>query len=288
MRTELRHATFPIMFKWFAILAMVTAALALGQDAKQKPPTQADQQQAPIVNAPNGPGISVDKLPVISVERDWVDKTALVFSLLALLFTGTLVLIGVFGIRSANKTLQAIERQVAEMISQTRVNEKIAEVARINAEAVVNSERSLILVSHDAPSGPDKWSFTFKITNYGRSPAEILWTFFEPISWDRDETLPEWPIYERPERPILVHREWVPPGGNAPFEYYDAMEVARMVPGLQSELLSGKKKLWLYGVVRYRDKVSSEEHETRFCYWKSPAPGVNLLMGGPSGYNDVT
>lgn len=276
------------MFKWFAILAMVTAVLGLGQDANQNPPTQADQQRVPIVNAPNGPGISVDKFPVISVKRDWVDKTALVFSLLALLFTGALVLIGVSGIRSANKTLQAIERQVAEMISQTRVNEKIAEVARINAEAVVNSERSLILVSHDAPSGPDKWSFTFKVTNYGRSPAEILWTFFEPIPLGRDDTLPEWPPYVGMEDRRLVHREWVPPGGTGPLEHYDAMEVARMVPGLQSELLTGKKKLWIYGVIRYRDKVSSEEHETRFCYWKSPAPGVNLLMGGPSGYNDVT
>jgi hypothetical protein len=37
------------MFKWFATLAMVTAALALEQDAKQTPSAQVDQQRASTV-----------------------------------------------------------------------------------------------------------------------------------------------------------------------------------------------------------------------------------------------
>jgi hypothetical protein len=88
---------------------------------------------------------------------------------------------------------------------------------------------------------------------------------------------------------MLMHREWVHPGGSMPVgERYYTTAVTNMLPGLWDELRSGKKKLWLYGVVRYRDKVSSDIHETRFCCWKSPANGVNLIMGGPSGYNDVT
>jgi hypothetical protein len=269
---------------------MVTAILALGQDVKQTPPSaQADQQRAPLVTEPNRPGVSVDKFPVVSVERDWVDKTALAFSLFALLFTGALVTIGSLGIRSANETLKAIELQVLEMRAQTRVNEKVAEVARINAEAVVNSERALILVSHNAPAGSDTWDFQFKATNYGRSPAEIRWIFFEPIPLGRDDTLPEWPPYVGTEDHMLMHREWVPPQGSIPVGDHYTQAIANMAAGgLWQELQTGKKKLWLYGVIRYRDKVSSEVHETRFCYWKSPAQHVGLLMGGPSGYNDVT
>jgi hypothetical protein len=275
------------MFKWLATLAMVTAVLAFGQDAKTQS-DQVDQQRAPLVSEPNRPGVSVDKFPVVSVKRDWVDKTALAFSFFALLFTGALVIIGRLGIRSANQTLQAIERQVAEMISQTRVNEKIAEVARINAEALIKSERALILVSHNAPAGSDTWDFKFMATNYGRSPAEIRWIIFEPIPLDRDDTLPEWPPYVGTEDRMFMHREWVPPQGKIPVGDYFTQAIANMAGGgLWQELQSGKKKLWLYGVIRYRDKVSSEEHETRFCYWKSPAQYVGLLMGGPSGYNDV-
>jgi hypothetical protein len=189
------------MFKWFAILAMVTAIWALGQNVKQTPPS--DQQRARVVTEPNRPEVSVDKFPAVSLERDWVDKTALAFSLFALLFTGALVTIGSLGIRSANETLKAIELQVVEMRAQTRVNEKVAEVARINAEAVVNSERALILVSHNAPAGSDTWDFKFKATNYGRSPAEIHWIFFEPIPLGREDTLPEWPPYVGAEDHML-------------------------------------------------------------------------------------
>jgi hypothetical protein len=202
----------------------------------------------------------------LTQQRGNEDKTALVFSLFALQFTGSLVIIGSLGIRSANETLKAIELQVVEMRAQTKVNEKVAEVARINAEAVVNSERALILVSHNAPAGSDTWNFKFKATNYGRSPAEILWIFFEPIPFDRDDSLPEWPIYERPEQPMLMHREWVPPQG----AFRLAITIRRQsriwpLTDFGRKLQSGKKKLWLYGVVRYRDKVSSEVHETRFC-----------------------
>lgn len=226
-------------------------------------------------------GVSINKFPPVSVGRDWIDYVAL-------LLTIALVSIGAVGVRSANRTLKAIERQVVEMKAQTLINGEVAAATKINAEAVINSERAVLLVSHNAPPGPDTWIFKFEATNHGRSPAEIVWTFFEPTPLGRDEPLPEWPIYERPEGHIFMHREWVRSGGSVPVgEGYYAEAVANMVPGLWEELRSGKRKLWLYGVVRYRDKVSSDIHETRFCYWKSPANGVNLIMGGPSRYNDV-
>jgi hypothetical protein len=236
------------MFQRLAILAMVTTLLGVGQTVSHdkrnvkrvSPSVQVDQPPAPVDSQPNKPkdtptvtqgAVSVDKLPVISGGRDWIDKTALLFSLFALLFTGALVTIGILGIRSANETLRTIELQVVEMRAQTSVNRKMAEVARVNAEALMNSERSLILVSHNAPTGSDTWDFKFMATNYGRSPAEILWIFFEPIPLNRDNSLPEWPIYERPEQPMLMHREWVPPQGNIQVGDYYTQAIADMAAG---------------------------------------------------------
>lgn len=226
--------------------------------------------------------VSVNAFPPISVRRDLTD-------VILLTCTIALVLIGLVGVISANRTLKAIEKQVEEMKRQTVLNRQVAEATKINADALINSERSLILVSHDAPAGADTWNFQFKATNYGRSPAEIRWFFFEAVTLDRDESLSEWPIYVGTQELMLMHREWVPPNGSVLIGDYNAQSVAIMAGGgAWHELQSGKKKLWIYGVVRYRDKLSSEVYETRFCYWKSPAQSVNLIAGGPSGYNDVT
>jgi hypothetical protein len=289
------------MAKWLVVLAVVLASVAFvsGQavNHKHRPkhnsPAPAQAAPAPSSSEPTKPadstvnadiprGVSINKFPPVSVGRDWIDYVALIL-------TVALVVLGSVGVWSANRTLRTIEKQVREMKRQTKLNREVAAATRINAEAVINSERSLLLVTHNAPAGSDTWIFKFEATNYGRSPAEILWIFFEPTPLGREETLPEWPIYETPEGHIFMHREWVPPGGSVPVgEGYYAEAVANMVPGLWEELRSGKRKLWLYGVVRYRDKVSSDIHETRFCYWKSPANGVNLIMGGPSRYNDVS
>ena len=36
------------------------------------------------------------------------------------------------------------------------------------------------------------------------------------------------------------------------------------------------------------DLITREEHETRFCYFLSPNPGVGLVMTGPRNYNQHT
>jgi hypothetical protein len=145
-----------------------------------------------------------------------------------------------------------------------------------------------MLVNYIVQGGVDSWLFKFEAINYGRSPAEIRWISFEWLPLDPDEPLPEYPPYVSPQELTLVHRAWVPPNGKIPIGDFSAQSIANMIPGLYDQLKSGKKKLWLYGAVRYRDKISNEVRETQFCYWKSPAPGVGLVMGGPVGYNEVT
>jgi hypothetical protein len=90
--------------------------------------------------------VSINKFPPVSVGRDWIDYVALFLTI-------ALVSIGSLGVWAANRTLKAIEQQVVEMKAQTLLNGEVAAATKINAEAIVNSERALLLVSHNAPAG---------------------------------------------------------------------------------------------------------------------------------------
>jgi hypothetical protein len=65
-------------------------------------------------------------------------------------------------------------------------------------------------------------------------------------------------------------------------DYISAVET----PELYEWIMSGKETLWFYGVVRWVDSVSEDEHEIRFCYKCSPSrQGKHLLFeDGPVAY----
>jgi hypothetical protein len=88
------------------------------------------------------------------VGRDWIDKTTLFFGCMALLLTATLARIGFLGVRSANRTLKAIELQVVEMRAQAKATEYAATAAKESAEATlkqaniaINADRAWVLDS---------------------------------------------------------------------------------------------------------------------------------------------
>lgn len=71
-----------------------------------------DQSSRPAPKPDDAPKtVRVSELPPVSVARDWIDE-------LSIGLTGILVIVGIFGVRAAYKTLQKIENQVAEMKGQ--------------------------------------------------------------------------------------------------------------------------------------------------------------------------
>ena len=107
--------------------------------------------------------------------RNWIDY-------LALIFTGILVGIGFFGVRAANKTLKAIERQAEEMKEQTAAALANANAAELNAEAFVKSERAWIMEKLNFPDVIPKrtaltrgsvLSVAFSFDNVGKQPGLI-------------------------------------------------------------------------------------------------------------------
>lgn len=163
-----------------------------------------------------------------------------------------------------------------------------AVAAREGVEIAAAAQRAWLLITGDPNEGFDSWLFSFKVTNYGVSPAEILWTqlCFKTLSPIVD--LPNLPTYTSNEGNVFVNRRWLAPRESLTIDEFHSYGVFQDDPNLFEDLRSGRKRLWLYGIVRYRDTISKDVHETRFCYWRSVQPKVNLVMAGPPGYNDCT
>jgi len=186
--------------------------------------------------------------------------------------------------------------------SQMKEKEADAEVTRESAGAsemdlgfdlnqadyLVGAERALILVAA-VPDADFSAVVHFRAANYGRISAEIIWTTAKQKTLNFGEEL-SGPRLTRPRNIELVKPKWIPPNGAGVEPIYklelDSPTIAdNHIPG--SDLIERNKVTWVWGIVCYRDAVSSEEHETLFCYrfWQNSRHGT---LGGPSAWNRST
>lgn len=238
--------------------------------------------------------IVVGSLPSISVNRDWLDVTALVIS-------AVLMLIGILGVGAALRTLKAVEKQAAEMVEQatlmkeqTAVAQKAADAALLNAQAVINAERPWLLIkpSLTVHGMPEVTSLTvaFKATNVGRSPAEIIFAALEWITLLNGEELRNEPFFSEAEPAGIqwTHTRWLEPSeGFVPDGLEGRCHISDDAADLWKLLKQGTRILIVMGYIRYRDAISNGVHESRYCYLVSLQYGT-MVMTGPPGYNKLT
>jgi hypothetical protein len=240
------------------------------------------------------PPVAVLSLPLVSANRDWIDVATLAVSAI-------LMIVGIIGVIAAIRTLNAVKEQAAEMVEQakqmkeqTRVAKDAADAALLNAKAVINSERPWLLIKpYLTFVGIPKFTaitVSFKATNVGRSPAEII---YAAIRWSHllsaDDLQGDRFFSENtPAGTQWAHTRWIAPNeefspelleGSFHFEYTDAPESWKQVQ-------EGTRVLILMGYIRYRDAISNDIHESRYCYsiWKFGSP----VMTGPAGFNKLT
>jgi hypothetical protein len=79
--------------------------------------------------------------------------------------------------------------------------------------------------------------------------------------------------------------EWVLPKSETSISSANA-DFINDSPEFLDAVISGRDKLWFYGVVRYSDSVSEEEHEVRFCFnvCIRQDGSTYLFTGGPEAY----
>jgi len=238
------------------------------QSEKQQP-TPAPSRIHPVSTQPNEESgktvgqadtqkaIRVSEFPPVSINRDWIDC-------LAILFTGVLVGIGWFGVRAANKTLRAIERQ-------TKATEDAAEATLKQANYMASSERAWlaiyslnkedtqILHPGSTYSGRNYW---WKVRNVGRTPAKIVETQTVcKISQDDVVRLSDEPDF--PSDAIPYRERMLAPGDEISFStYWTGTDSHIFREEIKS---SGDVSMVAYGYVRYLTTLDSDIHESRFC-----------------------
>lgn len=98
-----------------------------------------------------------------------------------------------------------------------------------------------------------------------------------------DAEFPEEPPYRNTE---LAYLKYVGPG--EPFTIEDFNLRLERTDETWEEMNKRNERLLFIGHVVYLDLFTEQEHETRFCYFLSPNPGVGLVMTGPRHYNRHT
>jgi hypothetical protein len=159
-----------------------------------------------------------------------------------------------------------------------------ADAALLNAQAIINSERPWMIIElTPIPGAPKNGYVTFRAWNRGRTPAEVTEYRGDLFHHGIDEDFAPEPEYKPWER---LYREYISPGNSVLIYDFD---LSSSLPADHWEWMQKERmRLYFKGHIVYRDMITHEEHESRFCYWVSPAPGVGLIMGGDRNWNKYT
>jgi hypothetical protein len=172
---------------------------------------------------------------------------------------------------------------------QSNETKKTAEAALLNAQAIINAERSRIFVKQRTTQDAQLLSFDFEITNHGRSACALCYYFAARKTLYDGQELPPEPLYGDVREYGRRKNEWILPNVEKPFILPNLEELilTQESEGKEfTDIKEGKAKLWIYGVVRYEDGIAPSGHETRFCYYWAGKFG--LIAGGPDAYRRVT
>lgn len=168
------------------------------------------------------------------------------------------------------KTGEQTERMIAENIKQSVAAKDAAiatrdsaEAALLNAKGVINAERAWVFVAIKPTSGADV--FNVYIENFGRTPAEIIGITSGNLFPSRVADLPDTPVYGEAAG---LHRHIIVPNDAWLWIEIDLSKILQE-PGAPTlaDVRSGAKKVLHHGVVRYRDVLTGNDHETRFCFF---------------------
>jgi hypothetical protein len=214
-----------------------------------------------------------------------------------------LTIMAYVGIMLALSTLRKIERQTryAETAAQAAADsakaalllaETHAKAQAQQAEAQAQAERPWILITAEpAPGDPN--DFTVVATNRGRGPALIVALTEEIASASDESQLPAVPTFtSEPHAPVVPLI--LLPGEATEIKSFHRDDV-KSVCGTEERLRrveDWEEKIYLYGLIAYRDLRSSDEkqlHETSWCCWYIHGRQKSgMVMAGPPQYNRHT
>jgi hypothetical protein len=240
----------------------------------------AEKHSGPVGGEDKQQKITVVSLPPVSVAKEKKGFWGYVFDWGPWLFNLGLLVVGGLQVWLLLRTWKAIERQADLLKKQT-------EAAARSTESFINKERSRMFVSADIT--PD-FEVTVRAANRGLSPARITYKYVGSELYRPTESfVPEIPRDTDPGEPAEdnVRDEWVVPGKSTEVGDCDNSFISQSEnPELYAEIMSGEMIVWYYGIIRWIDSVSEDDHWIRFCYRCHPRRDGHhrLAEGGPAAY----
>ena len=204
-----------------------------------------------------------------------------------------LVILGYVGILMALSLLKKIDRQTGYAEIAAEAAAASSQAALLNAQAILNAERSWILISVEpSPSAENK--FTVMATNRGRTPAKIIDTAERIRLAIGEEHLPSAPEYTDEKRvgpytPIILL-----PGESTAIKLFCRNDAKGLCDSEERfrRIETWEEKIYLYGKVIYRDLTAPTDslaHETNWCCWYIHGrQNSGLVISGPPEYNTHT
>jgi len=204
-----------------------------------------------------------------------------------------LVILGYIGIMMAVSLLKKIDRQTRYAETAAEAAAASSHAALMTAQAILNAERSWILVSVE-PSPSAENSFTIMATNRGRTPAKIIETMERTRIAIDEEHLPSTPEYTDEKRGAPYTPIILLPGESTAIKPFCRDDVRGLCDSEERirRIETWEEKIFLYGKVLYRDLTSpidSQAHETNWCCWYIHGrQNSGLVIAGPPEYNTHT
>jgi len=188
------------------------------------------------------------------------------------------------------------------IVWQTILVRRSANAARLNAEAVINSERAWLLIEEirlsDLPADtaaliPQPVSYAVRVRNYGGSPAFVTEAQCKlesrALRDASDKPLDE-RIYEVEEK---RQQRIVPPGEDFWLKPWDTKFLSPAEIDAINCIGQERAFFFAHGIIKYVDAFN-RTHHTRFNYrydikyFSQPAPAGFYLSESPRGSNDWT
>jgi len=252
-------------------------------------PTPQDVQNIKSKNEPEE--VEIVSIPHVIVEParqwSWVDWVPLVFNGLLVLAAVAVTIVGILTFRAIWRQTAATESQTCALVKQAAASEEAAKMARINTEAMINSERAWVVVEdigYPALRAGAANNLTFAFKNVGRTIARLTGPLrFSFHFLPNAEALPDIPNYSHETiRDSL--------GGRILSSEDKSATINLPIPDpidddMLSSLDSGIRSLLFYVSLTYCDSFE-KERETRFGYLYLPKEGWILI--GNKEYNKNT
>ena len=271
--------------------ATITCILVVGifitSDQGQQKQTQAKDVQRAGEQAPSNPTLATKSAPAeerrttYRKTKDYLKRAFGPEYIAAWL----LVVAAGIGLRATFRTLSVLR-------DQTTAARDSAKAARLNAQAIIDSERPWLVVTVEKNEMmPGAGNFFFRVTNKGRTPASFVSGDFCHAFKERPDQLPAPPDYDCPF--IAPSRSFLAQGEH--FDIQVTLDPSNVginpMNILKTHYLKSDsaplEKLVFYGRVVYEDTLSKDTHKTGWCFVFF-ADGLRFVRTGPAGYNDYT